>query len=73
MFIELRHVPLWRLFHYPIHILRMPHGVVHQSRAPSVAILRAGEINGIAPLHFAHIHTIVPIYGVHRASYAEQC
>ena len=58
MFIELRHVALWWLFHYPIHILRMPHGIVHKSRAPSVAILHAREIYGIAPLHFAHEDTI---------------
>jgi hypothetical protein len=29
-------------------------GIMDYLRAPSVAILRAGEIDGIAPLHFAH-------------------
>jgi hypothetical protein len=39
-------------------ILGISHGVMHQLRAPAVAILRAGEINGIAALHFAHEDTI---------------
>ena len=73
MFIELRHVALGWVLDCLRDILGISHGVVHQLRAPSVAILRAGEINGIAALHFSHIHTIVPIDGVHRASYAEQC
>ena len=41
------------------HILRMSHCVVHHSHAPSIPPFRPCQINGIATLHFSHIHTIV--------------
>jgi hypothetical protein len=54
MFIEVRNIFL-RWFFYHLHnTIGTEDGVMDDMRAPSVAILRAGEINGIAPLHFAH-------------------
>ena len=69
--IELRHIPLWRLFHYSIHILRMPHCIVHHPCPPSIPPLRPSQINRVPSHHFPHEHTIVQIDGIHRASYAE--
>ena len=37
----------------------MPHSIVYQSRPPSIPPFRPYQINGIATLHFPHIHTIV--------------
>ena len=45
-------------------ILGISHGVVHQLRAPSVAILRAGEINGIARHILTNEDAIVDDKGV---------
>ena len=47
-FVELRYVLLWGLFDNFLHHLRIADGVVHETRAPAVAVLRAGQIDGVA-------------------------
>ena len=47
-FIELRDVALWRLFDNFLYNLRIADGVVHETRAPAVAVFHARDIKGIA-------------------------
>ena len=47
-FIELRYVALWRMLDDFLYNLRIADGVVHETCAPAVAVLRAGQIDGIA-------------------------
>ena len=53
-FVKWWHIPLGRGFDNLHNAIGTEDGVMDDMCAPAVAILRAGEINGIAALHFAH-------------------
>ena len=71
MFIEVRNIFLRWFFYNFFNVLGFVNRVMHHPCSPSVPPLRPRQINGIATLHFSHIHTIVPIDGIHRASNAK--
>ena len=51
-----------------LYNLRIADGVVHETCAPAVAVLRARQIDGIAFHHLAHIHAIAQIDGIMRGA-----
>ena len=57
--VELRHIPLGRqLYHFFLHP-HIHHRIAFHACTPSISPFRPCQINGIATLHFPHIHTIV--------------
>ena len=52
--VKWRDITLWRMLYDMYNTISLYYRVVYNLRAPSVAVLRAGEIDGIAALHFSH-------------------
>ena len=71
-FVERRDIPLWWVFYDLHNAIGTNNGVMYDLCAPTVAVLGASEVNGIATLSFAHEHAIPHHNGIHRANNIEQ-
>ena len=64
MFIKFRHIPFrWQLYHLFLHAY-VHYSIAFYAHAPSIAPLRACEINRISSHHLMDIDAIMHYYGI---------